>query len=94
MTELGPEPVYEVETCTCLELEGDDETCPVHNEVSVLERRRQSILDRMDEEPLTKAQADAVIEELAEIETSIQKFGGAMDDISDAKLCASFGNPL
>jgi hypothetical protein len=64
------------------------------DEIAMLEARRLSILEAFDQEPMTKQQAYAAIDELAEIETALQKYGAAMSDIGDAKLCNKFGCSL
>ena len=64
------------------------------DELETLEARRLSILETFDEEPITAEQTDSMIDELAEIESAIQRYGGAMDTIGDAKLCNKFGCSL
>ena len=61
------EPVDEAPFCDAWCLEGYDYIAYI----PILERRRDEILAIFKEEPLTKEQADALIEELAEIQTRL-----------------------
>jgi hypothetical protein len=61
------------------------------DEIGMLERRKFSILDNLENEPLNAEQVAALIDELAEIETALQKNYVGMDTVADAKREARFG---
>jgi hypothetical protein len=61
------------------------------DELEILEARRVRLMEKLGASFMPREQANAIIEELAEIESAIQRYGGAMDTIGDAKREARFG---
>lgn len=64
------------------------------DEIEILQGRKDDLLLEMSRQDLTMAEAMAVMDELADIETALQKMYAPLDTIADAKLCARFGCSL
>jgi hypothetical protein len=64
------------------------------DEIGILEERQKTILEAFNGEPLTMKAAYALYEDLAEIETALQRQYAPMGDIADAKICEKFGCAL
>ena len=61
------------------------------DEIEILQERQSDLLLEMTRQDLTKTEALAIIDELAEIETALQKLYAPIDTFADARLCARFG---
>ena len=60
------------------------------DEIGILEERQKTILAAFEYEALTMKTAYALYDELAEIETALQRHYAPMGDIADVRLCAQF----
>jgi hypothetical protein len=64
------------------------------DEIAILEARKDVILGGLANPQIEREQFMALVSELAEVDTALQKQYGPLDTLADAKLCARFGQPL
>jgi hypothetical protein len=62
------------------------------DEIEILLARHNYLLETLATEPVTKEQADSIIEELAEIQTAAGY--DPLTDQADARLCRKFSESL
>ncbi len=64
------------------------------DEIDIMQERKADLELELSRPDLTQAEDMALLEELAELDTSLQRHFAPLDTISDARLCERFGCPL
>ena len=64
---------------------------PALGEIAILKERQATLLQQLATFDLKEANPLPIFDELAEIETALQRYGGTMDDLADALREARFG---
>jgi hypothetical protein len=63
-------------------------------EVDIMQERKTDLEIELSRPDLTMAEATAVIDELVELDTAMQRYYAPLDTINDARLCAKYGVSL
>ena len=76
---------------TTLEIVTNAQPIPTLGEIAILKERQETLLEIYKNDEPSFTQALEIINELAEIETALQRYDGTMDDIADTRREARFG---
>jgi hypothetical protein len=64
------------------------------DEIDILQERKDDLALELMRRDLTKEEAFAVLDEMAELDTALQRYFAPLDTIADARLCQRFGCTL